>query len=219
VRQFTVDYLSALKGPGGLTAQEAARLLMREQPDMPQDEFECRLGELLLELVPEEEGNAYLKQMLRTLQIELELHLADVEQREARQRQYRRLKAEVDTSREGQNVNRYASAAQREHHAALRQLRALQAERRKHGEGAVEEDPATTPETPAEPSGEVMMGPEIENQNSAKLPQVTGTSAVGQGGLDVSAPRGGAASGPGEVGWSEEPTGDPGIPVSSPLVE
>jgi hypothetical protein len=192
---------------------------MREQPEMPQDEFECRLGELLLELVPEEEGNAYLKQLLRTLQNELELHLADVEQREARQRQYRRLKAEVDTSREGQNVNRYASAAQREHHAALRQLRALQVERRKYGEGALEEGPATTTETPAEPSGEVVMGPEMENQNNAKLPQVAGTSAVGQVGLDVSTPKGGAASNLVDEPSAEAPVEGPGGPGSSPLLE
>ena len=84
VRQWNIDYLSGLHGPGKISAAQAAQLLGRDRPaDMDPGEFERRLGGWLQDLDSIEEGQALLKQGLADARRDLLERLKVVETREA----------------------------------------------------------------------------------------------------------------------------------------
>src|SRR5262249_46482661 len=108
VKQWNGDYLSALHGPGKISASEAAELVQDDRPPaLPLDEFEWILGEWLTELDSIPEGQALLKQSLAELKAELQERLKVVAAREAVDRALALDQAKVSVDDECMRYSRY----------------------------------------------------------------------------------------------------------------
>jgi hypothetical protein len=131
-------YISMLHGPGSLTAEQVGQILVNERPqDVGEQEYIRRLAPLAQGLIGRDQAREFLGTILKTMRSDLADRLELVEAREARARETAAAKALVDISAEGEKRSRYIARALRGRYAALRELRAMQKERRDHGSGDV----------------------------------------------------------------------------------
>jgi hypothetical protein len=146
VMQWNLDYLSGLHGPNQITAAQAAEILKKDRPaEMPHEEFELRLNEVLPALTDRKQGNTYLKEALKLYRQDLRELLTQVEDQEAIDQALAVTAAMSPVDDEGMRRLRYQRENERAYHGALRQLRSLQEMRLKYegvlGDGV---DPVAT---------------------------------------------------------------------------
>jgi hypothetical protein len=135
VRNWNLAYLSALHGPGKLSAAQAAELLETDRPEgMDADLFEFRLQGLLGGLVAKEEGQARLRETLEKVRAQLLRRLDVVEQREAIDQELAVDEAMVSVNADCMKRSRYRRDSQRGRQSSLRELHQLQLMRLKYGE-------------------------------------------------------------------------------------
>jgi hypothetical protein len=171
VQEFNRSYFGSLDGPGGFTAAEAANALMYDRPSgVSKGEFERRLGRLVLKLPTIEEGHAKLKRYVHRWIARLRERKELMEYREEKQKKAAIGKALADVSPAGQVLVRYANQADRTFSASLKLVLTLKADRRKFGDGelddpAPEQTPAANPCDAEDPAPEVASEPvEIDPQ-------------------------------------------------------
>jgi hypothetical protein len=150
VRQWDIDYLSGLHGPGKISAAQAAQLLGRDRPaDMDPGEFERRLGGWLQNLDSIEEGRALLKQGLADARRDLLERLKEVEAREVIDRALAVQQAMQSVNAQCMKYLRYRRECERGTQAALRLVLQLQRMRLDYGdqlgETLDEDEPAPAP--------------------------------------------------------------------------
>jgi hypothetical protein len=180
---FDLDrvYLGAISGPGSFTAAGAANAFLLDRPDdMSEGEFGRRLEPMVANLPTIAEGHAQLVRVVDQTVAELTERIELLGLREERERYLETKVAQTDTSHEGELRERYDGMAGREHHASLRELRALQADRRKYGagdgDGDEPDDPQPEPDTGGDPP------PVTEPaQNEATGSQVDDTAEEAEG--------------------------------------
>jgi hypothetical protein len=184
---FEIDrlYLGAIGGPGSFTAEQAANAFLLDRPDdMSDGEFARRLEPMVQNLPTIAEGHAALVRLVDQSIAELTERVELIGLREQRDRYLATRIALTDVTHEGELRERYDSMAGREHHASLREVRALQADRRKYGSGDCgelhdQEYPAETAERTAVPT------PTEPAQNKATVPEVDGAAEEAEGPIDV----------------------------------
>jgi hypothetical protein len=164
VRQWTIDYLSGLHGPGKISAAQAAELLWRDRPaDMDPGEFERRLGGWLQNLDSIEAGQALLKQGLADARKDLLARLKEVETREAIDKALAVQQAMLSVNAECMKYLRYRRECERGSQAALRLLHQLQRMRLNYGEelgATIEEEELAPTECDSRPEPDVPTGSE-----------------------------------------------------------
>jgi hypothetical protein len=139
VKKWNLHNLSALYGPGTLTAANLAGFLKDEQPaEMTDLQFECRLGDWLEEMVSKEEGETWLLDSLDELRAGLERRLDVVKERERIDRERAVEAAAVSVNADCMKRLRYRRETQRAQESAMRLFHQLKAQRVKHGEEPVE---------------------------------------------------------------------------------
>jgi hypothetical protein len=186
VMNWNVNYLSALHGPGKISAAEAAELLETDRPEgMAADLFEFRLEGYLGGLVAMEEGQARLRETLAAVKAQLLDRLAEVEEREAIDRELAVAEAMVSVNDECMKRLRYRRESQRGRQGALRELHQLQVMRLKYGEAlggtgaavATEAGTAAPAAPPAAAPGTPAAAEKAGQRTEAAAPQVqSGTS-------------------------------------------
>jgi hypothetical protein len=199
VYDFDRTYLAALGGPGSFTAAEAAAALAADRPpEMSEEEFERRLEPMVANLPTMAEGHAKLVRLVEQSIAELTERVELVGLREQRDCALAAEEAKVAVTVEGDRRERYDAMADRQHHASLRQIRALQDDRRKYGagddddeadQGDDQEDVETAPESPE--SGDPGPAPEVAKEpahNKATLSEVDTGADEARSPWDVSAP-------------------------------
>jgi hypothetical protein len=141
------------------------------------------------------EGHAKLVRLVERSIAELAERVELVGLREQRDCALAAEEAKSDATDASDRRERYDAMADRQHHASLRQLRALQDDRRKYGAGDDaeeddgEEDVETTPERPGE--GAAGAAPEVAKErahNKATVSEVEGGAEQGKSSSDVSTP-------------------------------
>jgi hypothetical protein len=154
VRQWNLDYLSGLHGPGKITAAQAAELLQADRPaDMDPGEFERRLAGWLNDLVDIPEGQALLQASLAEARAELLRRYEEVEQREAIDLALAVDAAMVSVNDECMKRLRYRRESERGQQAGMRLFLQLQRTRLMNPGlvgGTSAEPAATAATTPAE---------------------------------------------------------------------
>jgi hypothetical protein len=178
VKRWNIDYLSALKGPGKLSAQEAVELFEEDRPaEMPLNELEWIVGKWLKELVGINQRQARLRQSLA----ELKERLAEVDEREAIDLALAVREAKVSVNNGCMMRLRYRRESERGQEAAMRLFHQLQMMRLNYGDrlgiGAAAAPAAPAePELPAESGGESPSAPPAESgqRTEAAAPQVAG---------------------------------------------
>jgi hypothetical protein len=176
ILQFDRQYLTALHGPGKLTAADAARIFIYDHlDDMGPEEFERRLESVVRDLPAAGEGRALLRKFVDERIAELTERIELLGLREERALEIKAGKAEADTSADGQTRERYHAMASRGLGAAIRQFLALKAERRKRGDGDDDEESdrpqgEETAQTPSD-AGDAR-AVEARAQNEATVSQV-----------------------------------------------
>jgi hypothetical protein len=184
---FEIDrlYLGAIRGPGGFTAAQAANALLLDRPDdMSEEEFERRLAPMVAYLPTVAEGHAELVKMVEERIAELVERIELVRGREKRAYELAKIDAEADKSAAGNLRSLHVARSDRQHHAAMAELRGMQDVRRKYGEGdeerleqllaeppdaAAEGDPEPGPVDPSVAVAEAKTEP---LKNDATVPQV-----------------------------------------------
>src|SRR3954471_13430704 len=112
------------------TAERVIELFWYDCPEkLGEHEIRHRLTALSQRLVPKEQGKALLVKYVAEAIAELEGRLEVLEEVEQRDRELAAEAAAVDTSPEGMRRLRYEMSHERAFRAALKELRALQAER------------------------------------------------------------------------------------------
>jgi hypothetical protein len=191
---FDIDrlYLGAISGPGSFTAARAANAFLLDRPeDMSEGEFARRLEPMVASLPTIAEGHAQLVRVVDQTIAELTERVELLGLREQRERYLEAKVAQTDTTHEGELRERYDGMAGREHHASLRELRALQADRRKYGAGDGDGDEPDHRE-PEPPDEEGDPPPVTEPaQNEATVPQVDDTADEAEAPIDATRPLGG----------------------------
>jgi hypothetical protein len=186
VRQWNIDYLSGLHGPGKISGADAATLFWLDRPaDMDPGEFERRLDGWLKELVSIPEGQAFLKASLAEVKAELQERREVVAEREAIDLELAVQEAMVSVNADCMRRLRYRRESERGQQAAMRLLHQLQRMRLLYGEalgttsveaateagtGPAAEPPAPPPDTPA-------AGSEVVHRTEAAASQVAGGPA------------------------------------------
>jgi len=142
VRNINRSFLGALRGVGGFTAAGAANAFIDDRPaDMSVGEFERRFEVFVLDLPSKAQGKAELNAFVKEKIAELRKWAGLIRLREESDLEHELGQAEVNIRPETEKQTRYGATAKREHHAALRELRALQEMRLKYGLGELEEAP------------------------------------------------------------------------------
>jgi hypothetical protein len=222
---FEVDrlYLGAISGPGSFTAAGAANAFLLDRPDdMSEGEFARRLEPMVQNLPPIAEGHARLVRLVDQTIAELTERVELLGLREQRHRYLAAEMAPADVTHEGQLRERYDGMAGRQHHASLREVRALQADRRKYG--AVDCDEWNEQENPEDPreTGERrdVAAPPEPAQNEATVPEVGEAEEEGEGPIDVTRPSAGEIRNPkleirneSEIRNSKSETSSPQVPI------
>jgi hypothetical protein len=161
VMDWNLFYLSGLRGPGKISAREAAALLADDRPDgMDPELFERRLEGFLGDGVAIEEGKAQLLESLAEVKAGLLERLAEVQEREAIDRELALQAATVSVNDECMKYARYRRESERGNQAAMRQFHQLQMMRLKYGDrigGAAQE----APEPPAPMASDPRPEPEV----------------------------------------------------------
>jgi hypothetical protein len=121
------------------------------------------------------EGHAQLVRLVEQTVAELTERIELVGLREQRDQYLETQIAQTDVTHDGELRERYDAMAGREHHAALREVRALQGERRKYGAGEGEE--ASEQEPPADAKEPA--------QNEPTVPEVGENVEEVEGSVDV----------------------------------
>jgi hypothetical protein len=166
-------YLGAIGGVGSFTALQAANAFLLDRPDdMSDGEFARRLEPMVENLPAIAEGQAGLIKLVDAAIAELTERVGLLRLRERDDREVAEINADTDVTPDGALRVRYDGMAGREHHAALRQFRALRDDRLKHG----------TDDCAAETD---------EAQNEATVPEVNGAAEEAKGPIDVTGPRAG----------------------------
>jgi hypothetical protein len=144
---------------------------------MGPEEFERRLEALVREPPAPKEGRAALQAFVDEMIAELTERIELLALREERDLERKVVKATADVSLGGEKRTRYQAMARREMSAALRELRLLQADRRKHGDGDDKESDRPQGEEAAQtaPDASAAPGAEARAQNEATVSQVAGT--------------------------------------------
>jgi len=178
VMNWNRAYLGAIRGSGGYTAAEAAQILECDRPsnEIPPGEFARRLEPVVKELPTFMEGHSLLKSYIEK-EVAALIERSDlIGLREERDRRRAIGMTQADVTPEGIKRSRYTAMIDREHHASLKELRALKAERRKYGEGELEE--SHRPERPAA-SESVEAEPAQQETTPVGAPAETEITAVG----------------------------------------
>jgi hypothetical protein len=165
VKYWNIHYLSALHGPGKITADEAAEILQNDRPaDVGPEEFARRLGEWLSALVDPRQGHTLLKGTLAVVKAGLLARREVAQEREAEDRERAIEAAKVSVNHECMLRLRYRRECERGQVAAMGKVLQVQAMRLKHPEeigglaGGAGEDTAAQAEvqtevvTPSEPA-------------------------------------------------------------------
>jgi hypothetical protein len=135
VMSWNLAYLSALHGPGKLSASEAAELLESDRPEgMAADLFEFRLEGLLGGLVAMDEGQARLRETLAKVRAHLLRRLDVVEQREAVDQELAVDEAMVSVNADCMKRLRYRRENERGYQAGMRLLHQMQLMRLNYGD-------------------------------------------------------------------------------------
>jgi hypothetical protein len=189
VKQWNLDYLSGLKGPGVLSAAQVVELFADDRPaGMPHNEFEWLLGGWLKELESIDQGRAMLRQNLAALRADLLKRLAEVNEREVVDRALAFEKARQSVNDECMKYRRYMTESARGNQAAMRQFHQLKLFRLKYGgppAAAEEEEDSGPPAADSPPQATPAAGAEnpshtepfIGQRNEAGAAQVAGGSA------------------------------------------
>jgi hypothetical protein len=187
---FEIDrlYLGAIGGPGSFTAEQAANAFLLDRPeDMSEGEFARRLEPMVQNLPTIAVGHAALVRLVDQSIAELTERVELIGLREQRDRYLATRIALTDVSHEGELRERYDSMAGRERHASLREVRALQADRRKYGTGDCDE--LRDQEAPAETEDESDVPTQTEPaQNKATVAEVAGAAEEAAGPIDATWP-------------------------------
>jgi hypothetical protein len=184
---FDLDrlYLGAISGPGSFTAEGAANAFLLDRPDdMSEGEFARRLEPMVASLPTILEGHAQLVRLVDQTVAELTERVELLGLREERERYLETKVAQTDTTHDGELRERYDGMAGREHHASLRELRALQADRRKYGAGDGDGDDPDGQQPEPDDGGDT---PPVSEraQNEATGPEVNGAAEEAEGPVDV----------------------------------
>jgi hypothetical protein len=135
VKAWNIHYLSALHGPGKITADEAAEILESDRPEgVGPEEYARRLGDWLRELVDPRRGRAWLKETLAAIKADLLECRAIVEEREAEDRERAIETAKVSVNHEIMLRRRYRRDCQRGQESAMGKFLQMLAMRLKHPE-------------------------------------------------------------------------------------
>jgi hypothetical protein len=195
---YEVDrmYISSLGGPGGFTAAEAAAALAADRPpEMSEEEFERRLEPMVANLPTMAEGHAQLVRLVEDAIAELTERVELLGLREQRRCALAAEEAKAESTAERERLERYEGMADRLHHANLRQLRALQDDRRKHGAGDTEDDDDDEVDVESPPAsletGDAGPAPAVDESpahNKATVSEVDAPGEEGKSLSDVSAP-------------------------------
>jgi hypothetical protein len=186
VMDWNFLYISALHGPGPISAEDAAELLATDRPEgMELDHFERRLGEALANLFHRQEARARLQELLAKYKADLFQRLQQVVQREAIDKALAVQAAMVSVNDECMRYLRYRRESEQGNQAALRTLHQLQRMRLNYGDqlvGPLEEpvpvpNPGDSrPETAVPAAGESPSdgAEEAVHRNEADATQVDG---------------------------------------------
>jgi hypothetical protein len=148
-------YLGSISGPGSFTPAQAANAFLLDYPgDMSDREFEARFEPMVANLPTIALGHAGLVRIIEVAIEELTERVELVGYREEGQRKRAVVEAKDDVNRDGDKRKRNAAMALRLHHASLRELRAMQASRRKYGAGVPDASDDANPHEAQEPSAE-----------------------------------------------------------------
>jgi hypothetical protein len=199
VMDFNLGVISGINGATGLAAGDLADILGGDKPqDMPDSEYERRLGEQLDRLRSIPEGQEYLRMILRKYRELLLGRLAELLDREERDLARAVSAAKVSVRDETMKRMRYRRDHVRGYFGAMAHLRQLQLFRLKHsaalGAGPAGPDasgdtpaaPAPTPETapaaaPEEPSEGPAAPPGDCGRSKARDPQVVEQATTCEG--------------------------------------
>jgi hypothetical protein len=208
VKQWDIDYLSGLHGPGKLTAAQAASLFWLDRPaDMDPGEFERRLGGWLGELVSIPEGQALLKQSLAEVKAELQNRLAVVEEREAIDLDLAVEEAMVSVNADCMKRLRYRRESERGQQAGMRQLHQLQLMRLKHGEAlgaTIAEVPTRAGAAPAREPSDAAPSTSAAAGEAGHRTEAAATQAEGGASSNDQAPRAPGSPGPDPFAWTPQ---------------
>jgi hypothetical protein len=195
VKAWNIHYLSALHGPGKITAEEAAEILENDRPEgVGPEEYARRLGDWLRELVDPRQGHAWLKETLAAIKADLLEWRAIVAEREAEDRERAIEAAKVSVKHEIMLRRRYRRDCQRGQESAMGKFLQMLAMRLKHPdvirgldaaagdddqrEAEVQADMATPSEPAAAAPEEASTPPpaagEAGQRNEAGAPQAPG---------------------------------------------
>jgi hypothetical protein len=153
VKKWHLNNLSALYGPGTLTAANLAEFLKDKQPaEMTDLHFECRLSDWLEEMVSKEEGQTFLVDSLVELRDGLKRRLDVVKERERIDLERAVEEAAVSVNADCMKRLRYRRETQRAQESAMRLFHQLKAMRLKHGEEPVEPAGEDADASEAEPA-------------------------------------------------------------------
>jgi hypothetical protein len=148
-------YLGSISGPGSFTPAQAANAFLLDYPgDMSDREFEARFEPMVANLPTIALGHAGLVKIIELAIEELTERIELLGYREEAQRKRAVVEAKDDVNRDGDKRKRNAAMALRLHHASLRELRAMQESRRKHGAGDPDESDDANPQAAPELSAE-----------------------------------------------------------------
>jgi hypothetical protein len=152
--------LAAACGTTPPTATEAAALLADSQPSyMDAAEFARQLEPHVAKLPTAAQARAFLTTIVAAMRQKLTRDLEVVTADEQQKIDLEITEARSDVTAEGSLRERYETAANRQHDAALRTLRSLQDARRKYGEGDLTDLEAVLPRENQEPPQESAPGP------------------------------------------------------------
>jgi len=181
VRNINRSYLGALRGAGGFTAAGAANAFINDRPeDMSEGEFERRFEVFVLDLPSKAQGKWELNAFVKEKIAELRKWAGLIRLREESDLEHELGQAEVNIRPETEKQTRYGATAKREHHAALRELRALQEMRLKYGLGELEEkaDPQET--TTAEELAPAACDAPAPEMGPVEAPELSGRETVAE---------------------------------------
>ena len=151
VFDFNRAYFGGISGTNGFTSEEAGNALMHDRPKgMLYEEFVRRMEPLVKDIPSHAEGHRRLKAHVATERARLKERKELVGYREERRLKAALATAQSPTDRQGTTWMRYIANSDRTYIANMRQLVALQKDRRENGDFY---NPAGSAEPAAEPAG------------------------------------------------------------------